>query len=51
MKSEIVPSILSAKEWTSWLNKAKKVLMNDPLIGFLPNASDVLYSTGDPYQL
>ncbi|MBN2859749.1 MAG: transcription elongation factor GreA [Sphaerochaetaceae bacterium] len=41
MKSEIVPSILSAKEWTSWLNKAKKVLMNDPLIGFLPNASDV----------
>ncbi len=41
MKSEIVPSILTAKEWTSWLNKAKKVLMNDPLIGFLPNANDV----------
>ncbi|MDC7246313.1 MAG: transcription elongation factor GreA [Sphaerochaetaceae bacterium] len=41
MKSEIVPSILTAKEWTSWLNKAKKVLMSDPLIGFLPNENDV----------
>ena len=41
MKSEIVPSIFTAKEWTSWLNKAKKVLMSDPLIGFLPNESDV----------
>ncbi len=41
MKSEIVPSILNPKEWTSWLNKAKKVLMNDPLIGFLPNENDV----------
>ena len=41
MKSEIVPSIFTAKEWTSWLNKAKKVLMSDPLIGFVPNESDI----------
>ncbi|PKL29522.1 MAG: transcription elongation factor GreA [Spirochaetae bacterium HGW-Spirochaetae-2] len=41
MKAEIVPSILTVKEWTSWLSSAKKVLMSDPLIGFLPNDPDV----------
>lgn len=41
MKAEIVPSILSTKEWSSWLTSAKKVLMNDPLIGFLPNDPEV----------
>ncbi len=41
MKAEITPSILTPKEWTSWLNKAKKVLMSDPLIGFVPNESDI----------
>lgn len=41
MKAEIVPSILTAKEWTSWQTSAKKIIMNDPLIGFLPNDPDV----------
>jgi transcription elongation factor GreA len=41
MKAEIVPTILTAKEWTSWLTGAKKVIMNDPLIGFLPSDPDV----------
>lgn len=41
MKGEITPSILTAKEWTSWLNKAKKVLMTDPLIGLVPNENDI----------
>ncbi len=41
MKAEIVPSILSAKEWTRWQTQAKKALMNDPLIGFLPSNPDV----------
>ncbi len=41
MKGEITPSILTPKEWTSWLNKAKKVLMSDPLIGLVPNESDI----------
>ena len=41
IKGEIVPSILSAKEWTSWQTNAKKVLMNDPMIGFLPSNPDV----------
>ncbi|MFA5513738.1 MAG: transcription elongation factor GreA [Sphaerochaetaceae bacterium] len=41
MKSEIVPSILKPKEWTSWLTSAKKVLKSDPYIGFLPNDPEV----------
>jgi transcription elongation factor GreA len=41
MKAEIVPSVLTPKEWTSWLTSAKKVIMNDPLIGFLPSDPDV----------
>ncbi|MFA5570601.1 MAG: transcription elongation factor GreA [Sphaerochaetaceae bacterium] len=41
MKGELVPSLLTAKQWTSWMNQAKKVLMNDPLIGFLPSDPDV----------
>lgn len=41
MKAEVVPSILTAKEWTPWQTNAKKVIMNDPLIGFLPSDPDV----------
>ncbi len=41
IKAEIVPSILTAREWTSWQTAAKKVLMNDPMIGFLPSNPDV----------
>ncbi|MGI6432927.1 MAG: transcription elongation factor GreA [Sphaerochaetaceae bacterium] len=41
MKSELVPSILTPREWTPWLNQAKKVLMSDPMIGFLPSDPDV----------
>lgn len=48
MKAEIVPSILTAKEWTSWQTSAKKVIMNDPLIGFLPNDPDVFTVRATP---
>ncbi|MFA5467860.1 MAG: transcription elongation factor GreA [Sphaerochaetaceae bacterium] len=41
IKGEAVPSILSAKEWSSWQTQAKKVLMNDPMIGFLPSNPDI----------
>lgn len=41
MKAELVPSIFSASEWTAWMANAKKVLMNDPQFGFLPNDSEV----------
>ena len=48
MKAEIVPSILNAKEWTSWLISAKKVIMNDPLIGFMPNDPDLFTVRATP---
>ena len=36
----VVPSILEAKEWTSWMNQAKKELMANPLLTS-PHDSDV----------
>lgn len=37
MKAEIVPSILSQKEWAPWYAKAKKELMSNPSFGFSEN--------------
>lgn len=37
VKAELVPSILEAKEWTSWNNAAKKILENDKTFGVNPN--------------
>jgi transcription elongation factor GreA len=48
MKAEVVPSILKPKEWTSWQTSAKKVLKNDPFIGFLPNDPDVFIVRDTP---
>ena len=37
IKAELVPSILTASEWTSWNTGAKKVLEEDPTFGVNPN--------------
>ena len=37
IKSELVPSILSASEWTTWSNKAKAELENDNSFGVNPS--------------
>lgn len=37
IKAELVPSILEAKEWTSWNNAAKKILESDATFGVNPN--------------
>ena len=37
IKAELVPSILTAGEWTSWNSGAKKVLESDPTFGVNPN--------------
>ncbi len=37
VKAELVPSILEAKEWTSWNNAAKKILESDSTFGVNPN--------------
>ncbi|MHC1693341.1 MAG: transcription elongation factor GreA [Sphaerochaetaceae bacterium] len=41
MKTELVPAILTAGEWTAWSSNAKKILMNDPLFGFNPSDPEV----------
>lgn len=41
IKAEIVPSILTQGEWTTWSTEAKKILKNDPNFGNLPDQVDV----------
>lgn len=37
IKLELVPSILSASEWTSWSTKARKIIETDSTFGVNPN--------------
>ena len=37
IKAELVPTILTPGEWTSWNTGARKVLENDPTFGVNPN--------------
>lgn len=37
IKKELVPAILSTKDWISWSAKAKKILESDPMFGINPN--------------
>lgn len=37
IKAELVPSILTAGEWTSWNTQAKKTLETNPIFGVNPN--------------
>jgi transcription elongation factor GreA len=41
IKNELVPSILSAGEWTSWSSKARTILKTDPCFGVSPDNIDV----------
>jgi transcription elongation factor GreA len=52
MKSELVPSILSASQWTSWSSQAKKELMTNPIFDLSPNDVDtyILRSTPVSYE-
>lgn len=52
MKNELVPSILDAKDWTSWSNQAKKELMTNPLFDLSFNDVDtyILRSTPVSYE-
>lgn len=40
IKAELVPSILSTSEWTSWNSKAKDILNNDPTFDRNPSNFD-----------
>jgi transcription elongation factor GreA len=41
LKAELVPSVLSESEWTSWNAKVRKVLKTDPSFGVSPDNVDV----------
>ena len=52
MKNELVPSILDVKDWTTYLNQAKKELMTNPLFDLSSNDVDtyLLRSTPVSYE-
>ena len=41
IKAELVPSVLTASEWTSWSTKARDILRNDPSFGLSPDNIDI----------
>jgi transcription elongation factor GreA len=41
IKAELVPSVLSAGEWTTWSAKAREVLKTDPSLGVSSNNIDL----------
>jgi transcription elongation factor GreA len=43
LKAELVPSVLTAGEWTTWSTKARDILKSDPSFGVSPDNID-LYS-------
>jgi transcription elongation factor GreA len=48
MKSELVPSILSASQWTSWSNQAKKELMTNSIFDLSANDIDTYFLRSTP---
>ncbi len=48
MKAELVPSLLSAREWTAWNNAAKKELMSNPLFGVSVSETDTFTLRSTP---
>jgi transcription elongation factor GreA len=46
IKAELVPSVLSVGEWTTWSAKARDVLKSDPSLGVAPENID-LYTVRD----
>ena len=41
IKAELVPSVLTASEWTTWSAKAREILKTDPSFGLSPENIDV----------
>ncbi|MBN1648984.1 MAG: transcription elongation factor GreA [Spirochaetales bacterium] len=40
-KAELVPSILTQSEWSTWSSEARKILKTDPVFGNLPEKLDM----------
>ncbi|MDR0512758.1 MAG: transcription elongation factor GreA [Treponema sp.] len=41
IKTELVPAVLTASEWTTWSSKAREILKTDPSFGLSPNDADI----------
>ncbi|MGP1438745.1 MAG: transcription elongation factor GreA [Treponema sp.] len=52
IKAEIVPSLLTQSEWTSWSTKARKMLNEDPMFDIHPNIADsyIVKTTETPME-
>jgi transcription elongation factor GreA len=51
IKAELVPSILSPGEWTSWSGKAREILKSDPSFGVSPGNIDLFTVRDRPISL
>ncbi|MCL2319061.1 MAG: transcription elongation factor GreA [Treponema sp.] len=41
IKAELVPSVLTASEWTAWSSKAREILKTDPSFGLSAESADL----------
>jgi len=51
IKAELVPSVLTVNEWTSWSTKARKILQDDPGFGVNPTNIDMFVVRDRPISL
>jgi transcription elongation factor GreA len=51
IKAELVPSVLSASEWTSWSGKARDILKSDPGFGVHPGNIDIFTVRDRPISI
>jgi transcription elongation factor GreA len=51
IKAELVPSILSAGEWTTWSIKAREILKTDPSFGVSPENIDLFTVRDRPISI
>lgn len=48
IKAELVPSLLSASEWTSWSPEARRILKTDPEFGNVPDKLELFIMRDNP---
>jgi transcription elongation factor GreA len=51
IKAELVPSVLTASEWTSWSSKAREILKTDPMFGNAPESVGIFIVRERPLSL
>ena len=51
IKAELVPSVLTVNEWTSWSTKARNILKDDPSFGVNPTNIDVFVVRDRPISI